>query len=169
MTNDLDTLLTALYVKVDDELEAGRWMGRPPQLADAELITLAVAQALLGFHSETRWLRYAHTHLAAMFPYLPQQSGYNKRLKAALPLVKKAIRMLAVDTDFWFGTTGSSTRHQCRVGCPGRQRNVRRWRAGPDMGIARPTPGSSGAYACTWFARRLAYRSCGPFLETERG
>ncbi|GAX57943.1 IS982 family transposase [Streptomyces olivochromogenes] len=102
MTNDLDTLLTALYVKVDDELEASRWMGRPPQLTDAELVTLAVAQALLGFHSETRWLRYAHTHLAAMFPYLPQQSGYNKRLKAALPLVKKAIRMLAVDTDFWF-------------------------------------------------------------------
>jgi hypothetical protein len=102
VTNDLDTLLTALYVKVDDELEASRWMGRPPQLTDAELVILAVAQALLGFHSETRWLRYAHTHLAAMFPYLPQQSGYNKRLKAALPLVKKAIRMLAVDTDFWF-------------------------------------------------------------------
>jgi hypothetical protein len=37
-----------------------------------------------------------------MFPYLPQQSGYNKRLRAALPLVKKAIRMLAIDTDFWF-------------------------------------------------------------------
>lgn len=43
MTNDLDTLLTALYVKVDDELEASRWMGRPPQLTDAELVTLAVA------------------------------------------------------------------------------------------------------------------------------
>jgi hypothetical protein len=37
-----------------------------------------------------------------MFPYLPRQSGYNKRLKAALPLAKKAIRILAVDTDFWF-------------------------------------------------------------------
>jgi hypothetical protein len=29
VTNDLDTLLTALYVKIDDELEADRWMGRP--------------------------------------------------------------------------------------------------------------------------------------------
>lgn len=38
---------------------------------------LAVAQALLGFHSEARWLRYARKNLAAMFPYLPQQSGYN--------------------------------------------------------------------------------------------
>ncbi|MET7518652.1 hypothetical protein ABZS88_35470 [Streptomyces sp. NPDC005480] len=53
-------------------------------------------------HSETGWLRYAHTQLAAMFPYLPQQSGYNKRLKAAWPVVKKAIRMPAVDIDFWF-------------------------------------------------------------------
>jgi hypothetical protein len=104
VTNDLNTLLTALYVKIDDELETGRWMGRPPQLTDSELVTLAVAQALLGFHSETRRLRYANTHLASMFPYLPQQSGYNKRLKAALPLVKKAIRMFAVDTDFWFDT-----------------------------------------------------------------
>ena len=38
-------------------------------------------QALLGFTSETRWLRYARAHLLAMFPHLPQQSGYNKRLR----------------------------------------------------------------------------------------
>lgn len=76
MTNDLDTLLTALYVRVDDEMQVSRWMGRPPQLTVAELATLAVVQAPLGFHSERRWLRYAHAHLAAMFPNLPQQSGY---------------------------------------------------------------------------------------------
>ncbi|MFF4551138.1 hypothetical protein [Streptomyces sp. NPDC001435] len=104
MKNDLDTLLTALYVKIDDDLGSDRRMGRPPRLTDSELVCLAVAQALLGFASETRWLHYAHAHLASMFPYLPQQSGYNKRLRAALPLVKKAIRMLAVDTDFWFDT-----------------------------------------------------------------
>lgn len=103
MTDEnLTTLLTALYVKIDDELETDRWMGRPPQLTDAELVTLAVAQALLGFGSEARWLRHANAHLAPTFPYLPQQSGYNKRLRAALPLVKRAIRMLATDTDFWF-------------------------------------------------------------------
>lgn len=44
VTNDLNTLLTALYVKIDDELETGRRMGRPPQLTDSELVTLAVAQ-----------------------------------------------------------------------------------------------------------------------------
>lgn len=76
MTNEsLDTLLTGLYVKIDDEVETDRRMGRPPQLTDAELATLAVAQAPVGFGSGTRWLRYAHAHLASMFPYLPQQSG----------------------------------------------------------------------------------------------
>ena len=101
MTHDLNTLLTALYVKIDDGIEGTRWLGRPPLLTDSELVCLAVAQALLGHHSEARWLRFAHKHLRGMFPYLPQQSGYNKRLRAALPLVKRVIRELATDSDFW--------------------------------------------------------------------
>jgi Transposase DDE domain len=98
----MNTLLTALYVKIDDEIAGPRWRGRPPLLTDSELICLAVAQALLGYRSEARWLRYAHAHLRDMFPYLPQRPGYNKRLKAALPLVKRFIRELAEDSDFWF-------------------------------------------------------------------
>ena len=47
---------------------------------DAELLTLAVMQALLGYTSEARWLRYARMNLVAIFPHLPQQPGYNKRL-----------------------------------------------------------------------------------------
>lgn len=102
MTQDLNTLLTALYVKIDDEIGGTRWRGRPPLLTDSELVCLAVAQALLGFHSEARWLRYAHAHLRGMFPYLPQRPGYNKRLRAALPLIKRIIRELVHDSDFWF-------------------------------------------------------------------
>lgn len=88
MDADLDTLATALYVRVDDLLnsEPGRVPWRPrvgiaPKLADAELVTLCVMQALLGFTSEARWLRYARAHLRPLFPYLPQQPGYNKRLR----------------------------------------------------------------------------------------
>ncbi|MEE1671487.1 IS982 family transposase [Streptomyces sp. WAC07094] len=101
MTQDLNTLLTALYVKIDDELGGPRWMGRPPVLTDSELVCIAVAQAMLGFTSEAHWLRYARKHLRGLFPYLPQQSGYNKRLRAALGLVKRVIRMLAKSSDFW--------------------------------------------------------------------
>lgn len=42
---------------------------------------LSVMQAHLGYRSETRWLRRAHKDFHSMFPYLPGQSGYNKRLK----------------------------------------------------------------------------------------
>jgi hypothetical protein len=101
VTTDLDTLVTALYVKIDDEIGGRRWLGRPPVLTDSELVCLAVAQALLGCKSEARWLRFAGAHLAGMFPYLPQRSGYNRRLRAALPLIKRVIRLLAADTDFW--------------------------------------------------------------------
>ena len=101
MTTELNTLLTALYVHVDDHLKTPRWRGRPPRLTDAELVTLAVAQAVLGFHCEARWLRFAHAHLHGLFPYLPQRPAYNKRLRAALGLVKRAIRSLAADTDLW--------------------------------------------------------------------
>ena len=38
-------------------------------------------QALLGYTSEARWLRYARMNLVAMVPHLPQQPGYNKRLR----------------------------------------------------------------------------------------
>jgi Transposase DDE domain len=101
VTTDLNTLLTALYVKIDDHLGRHTRTGRPPKLSDAELLTLAVAQVLLGFRSETRWLRFVPRALPAAFPYLPRQSGYNKRLRSALPLIKGLIRVLAADTDLW--------------------------------------------------------------------
>lgn len=88
MDTDLDTLATALYVRADDLLKAHPEQvptrpetGFVERISDAELIVLAVMQAFLGYVSEARWLRYAHRNLAGMFPYLPRQSGYNKRLR----------------------------------------------------------------------------------------
>lgn len=108
MTNNLDTLATALYVRTDDLLKQAphRAPCRPaagigPQISDAELVTLAVMQALLGFTSEARWLRYARTHLGRMFPYLPQQPGYNKRLRALAATMAWLITVLARDTSLW--------------------------------------------------------------------
>jgi hypothetical protein len=105
---DLDTLATALYVKTDDWLKESPQLApwRPetgigPRLGDAELVTLAVMQALLGFTSEARWLRHARAQLRHLFPYLPQQPGYNKRLRAAAPMIRHCIRLLAVDTSVW--------------------------------------------------------------------
>lgn len=97
MTNDLDTLLTALYVLIDDHVipSAGRRPGHPKKLSDAELVCLAVAQVLLGARSEHHWLRLCRGRLGHLFPYLPHQPGYHKRLKAAAPLICETIRYLA--------------------------------------------------------------------------
>ena len=108
MTNDVDTLATALYVRTDDLLrqfpDLAPWrpaIGLQPRLTDAELVTLAVMQALLGYTSEARWIRHAHAHLGHLFRYLPGQPGYNRRLRAAAGLITTLIRMLAADTSLW--------------------------------------------------------------------
>ena len=107
MSNELDTLLTALYVELEDRvLPRLGWSrahrpGRKPRLSDAELLCLAVAQQLLEVASERRWIRYARTHLAGMFPQLPGQSGFSKRLRAAGPLLSAVMTELARDTPSW--------------------------------------------------------------------
>ena len=105
MDADLDTLATALYVTADDLLKSHpeRVPPRPkvgiaPRTTDAELLTLAVLQALLGHTSERRWLRYARTHLVSMFPQMPGQSGYNKRLRKLADTMAWLVAMLGADT-----------------------------------------------------------------------
>ena len=108
MNKNIETLATALYVKIDDMLKAWPDLGpeRPadgifPTLSDAELLTMAVMSALLGFTSERRWLRYVDENLAVMFPRRIGQSGYNKRIRKAFMLFIRVIRMLAMDTSLW--------------------------------------------------------------------
>ncbi|MEY9837994.1 hypothetical protein ABH941_003228 [Streptacidiphilus sp. EB103A] len=108
MKTELDSIATALHAKTDDLLKDSPQFGpgRPavgiaPQLSDAELVTLAMMQAMPGFTSEARWLRHASAHLRHLFPYLPQQPGYNKRLRKAADLIRRVIRTLARDTTLW--------------------------------------------------------------------
>jgi hypothetical protein len=108
VTKDLDTFATALYVRTDDLLKAfpelAPWrprVGFEPELTDTELVNLSVMQALLGFTSERCWLRHARKHLTNLFRYLPEQSGYNKRLRKASALLKTVIQLLSTDTTLW--------------------------------------------------------------------
>jgi hypothetical protein len=101
---DLDTLATALYARIDDLLqehpELAPWrpkVGIVPKLSDAELLTLAVIQVLQGYAEETRWLRHAGVWLRPLFPYLPGQSGYNKRLRKSTVQMQALIAMLAAE------------------------------------------------------------------------
>jgi Transposase DDE domain len=98
---DLDDLVIALYVTIDELLGPRRGPGHPPKLSDAELVCLAVAQVLLGARSERHWLRFVRERLGHLFPYVPGQAGYNKRLRAAAHHISLAIRHLAMRSPSW--------------------------------------------------------------------
>lgn len=87
MTADLDTLLTALFVLADDFLPRRPRARRHPRITDAELVCLAVAPILLDVPSERYFLRFAMRRLGHLFPYLPKQPGYNKRMRALAPQI----------------------------------------------------------------------------------
>jgi len=95
---DLDALLTALYVYVDDSLPSRSGPGRPPRTTDAELICLAVAQILLDCHSDRQFLAVASHRLAHLFPVRPKHSGYHQRVRGLAPQIAMALAMLAADT-----------------------------------------------------------------------
>jgi hypothetical protein len=95
---NLDALLTALYVRVDDLLPKRRGPGHPPRITDAELIALAVAQMFLAIPNDRKFLALAHWRLGHLFPYLPKQPGYNKRLRALAPTIARVITHLAVSS-----------------------------------------------------------------------
>ena len=86
MIADLDTLLTALYVELTDRIIPSRGLarrgpGKPPEVTDAELVCLAVAQVLLRYDDERHWLRAAARWVGHLFPRLLGQSEYNDRVK----------------------------------------------------------------------------------------
>src|SRR5690349_3265835 len=105
VTTDLDALLIALYVHLDDHVlpSAGRRRGRGPArvLNDAELVCVAVAQVLLGCDSERRWLRTAPGRIGHLFPRLPGQSEYNRHLRDAAPALFAASMWLVRAVPSW--------------------------------------------------------------------
>jgi hypothetical protein len=78
MDADLDTLCTVVYCTADDLLPEKAGNARR-SVTDAEVVTLCVAQAIMGIPSDRRFLKVARKRLAHLFPTLPGQPGYFKR------------------------------------------------------------------------------------------
>lgn len=94
----LDTLLIGLYVLADDFFAPRRGPGRPPRITDAELVCLAVAQMLLDCPGDRRFLAIARYRLGHLFPYLPKQPGYNKRVRALAPQVVRLLNLIVFES-----------------------------------------------------------------------
>jgi hypothetical protein len=75
-----------------------RGPGRPRKITDAELVCLAVAQVLLDCPGDRKFLAWARWRLGHLFPYLPKQPGYNKRIRALAPQVARLLNLLIFES-----------------------------------------------------------------------
>jgi hypothetical protein len=94
MTSDLEALVVAAYVFADEYPVPAR-PGRRPEVADAELVALAVCQAAMGISSDRQFLGLVARVLPGWFPHLPSQSQYNRRLRALVELIAAVQQRLA--------------------------------------------------------------------------
>jgi IS5 family transposase len=91
---DLEALVVAAYVFADEySVPAGQ--GRPALTSDAELVALAVCQAAIGISSDRQFLGLVERVLPGWFPHLPDQSQYNRRLRALVELISAVQQQLA--------------------------------------------------------------------------
>lgn len=84
---DKNTILTTIYTIVDDALKGAaimKLLHRPrpkPDMNDAEVITVAIYQELIGEPREDHFYRLHEKELRPYFPHLIDRSRYNRRKK----------------------------------------------------------------------------------------
>ena len=104
---DLETLLTIMYVLVDDWYQANyrekeRRVGRSADLTDSEVLTLMIAQDYIPYPGERQYIGYVRANQGGLFPQLLDQSQYNRRartLQGQLELLRQHWVGLLVQAD----------------------------------------------------------------------
>jgi hypothetical protein len=97
MHADLDLLCITVYCTADDLLPEPLPNARR-KLSDAEIVTLCVAQVLMGIPSDRRFLKAARRQLAHLFPQLPSQDALHKRRARLLETIEWLIGVFAAQS-----------------------------------------------------------------------
>jgi hypothetical protein len=97
MLADLDLLLCAVFCTADDLLPEKEKNARR-SVTDAEVVTLAVAQEMMGIDHDAEFLAIARRRLGHLFPRLPQQPGYWKRRQRCAETIEWLISIFAQDS-----------------------------------------------------------------------
>ena len=100
MDADLDLLCTAVYCTADDLLP-DRPRNARRLVTDAEVVTLCVAQAIMGIPSDRRFLKVARKRLAHLFPSIPSQPAYFKRRRRLADQLEWLMAMFASQSPGW--------------------------------------------------------------------
>jgi hypothetical protein len=96
MDADLDTLLPAVYCTADD-LRPEKPGNARRRVTDAEVVTLCVAQAIMGIPSDRRLLAVADKRLRGLFPE-PQQPSFHKRRRRLRDAIEWLVGVFANDS-----------------------------------------------------------------------
>jgi hypothetical protein len=102
VTIDFETLLTIVYVLVDDWYQhSGRHLlkgkrGAKPVFGDSEVITLLLAMDFLPFPGETQFLGFIRANYLSLFPELLDQSQFNRRTRDLRLLVEELRKHWAI-------------------------------------------------------------------------
>ena len=94
MLADLDLLLIAVFCTADDLLPHKPANARRI-VTDAEVVTLCVAQSMLGIPSDARFIATARQRLGHLFPELPDRDGFYKRREALSDTIEALIAEFA--------------------------------------------------------------------------
>jgi hypothetical protein len=100
MLADLDLLLIAVFCAADDLLPEKAKNARRI-VTDAEVVTLAVAQSIMGIPSDPRFLAVAAKRLDHLFPRLPQRPGFHKRRARLADTIEALIAEFASHSPGW--------------------------------------------------------------------
>jgi hypothetical protein len=100
MLADLDLLLISVFCTVDDFLPE-RPRNARRSLTDAEVVTLAVAQAIMGIPSDARFIKTAIKQLGHLFPTLTKRSGFHKRRDRLSDTIEALIAQFACQSPGW--------------------------------------------------------------------
>jgi len=94
MLADLDLLLIAVFCAADDLLP--RKPGNAKRIVtDAEVVTLCVAQSMMGIPSDARFIAAARKRLGHLFPTLPDREGFYKRREGLSDTIEALIAEFA--------------------------------------------------------------------------
>jgi hypothetical protein len=100
MLADLDLLLTAVFCTADDLLPERKKNARR-RLTDAEVVTLCVAQSIMGIGSDARFVAIAARRLGHLFPSLTKRSGFHKRRARLAETIEAMIGAFASQSPGW--------------------------------------------------------------------
>ena len=103
---DIETILTIVYVVVDDWYEAeGKELlkgkaGCRPKFKDSEVLSLMLSADYIPYPGEYQYLEFIRANHVDMFPKLPEQSQYNRRCRNLRHLLESLRR-------YWLNELGA--------------------------------------------------------------